>query len=386
MLAAANRIDTASGDPLEITLVATPRPALGGGEGSCVETGAREHAIETVHDDVPIGQRLPGSRYRVRQKLGEGGMGAVYAAEHVDIERLVAIKVVHAEIAGDAWVRDLFRQEARAASRIRSPYVCDVTDWGELPDGRSFFVMEHLDGPSLATVLERQGPLPAERCIPILRQVAKALAAAHDTGLVHLDVKPDNIVLLERDGRPDAVKVVDFGLAGQLGAEAAAASSRVMGTPEYIAPERAAGAGYDHRSDIYSLGVTAYQLLTGRVPFKGATPHATLVMQTSETPAPMRDWPAREIPPALEAVVMRMLEKTPERRPQSMAEVEALLLDAQIGAGLSTPWDDLPLPTMASDSCARIGRKLRARRPSLVGALAAAFLPLLVFLGRWTSP
>jgi serine/threonine protein kinase len=321
--------------------------------------------------ELPIGEVIPGTRYRVRQKLGEGGMGAVYLAEHVDIERRVALKLVHAELLRNPMVLGQFRQEARAASRIGNPYICDVTDWGELPDGRVFFVMEYLDGSSLGKVLEQVRKLPPARCIPILRQVAKALGSAHEKGIVHLDVKPDNVLLVGKEGRTDGVKVVDFGVAGILGQQSG--TSRVMGTPEYMAPERAIGKTYDHRSDIYSLGVMAYEMLVGEVPFQGPTPIETLSLQASEIPDRINERLRHPIPEALEDVVMRMLEKSPSRRPQSMAEVEALLLEAQIEAGIRTPWDDLALPAVAPERAARIHRKLRSstRRTVAIGAATA---------------
>ena len=205
-------------------------------------------------------------------------MGAVYLAEHVDIERKVALKLLHSDLVQNPLVLRQFRQEARAASRIGNPYICDVTDWGEVEDGRVFFVMEYLDGASLGTVLKEERRFAPARSIPILRQVAKALGAAHEKGIVHLDVKPDNVLLLEKDGRQDAVKVVDFGIAGLLGQ--GSAGGKVMGTPEYMAPERAQGLGYDHRSDIYSLGVMAYEMLVGEVPAAGRRPRS-------------RPWPCR---------------------------------------------------------------------------------------------
>ncbi|HXU82949.1 MAG TPA: protein kinase [Polyangia bacterium] len=321
--------------------------------------------------ELPIGEVIPGTRYRVKEKLGEGGMGAVYLAEHVDIERRVALKLVHAELLRNPMVLGQFRQEARAASRIGNPYICDVTDWGELPDGRVFFVMEYLDGSSLGRILEQIRKLPPARCIPILRQVTKALGSAHEKGIVHLDVKPDNVLLVGKEGRADAVKVVDFGVAGILGQQGG--SSRVMGTPEYMAPERATGKTYDHRSDVYSLGVMAYEMLVGEVPFQGPTPIETLSLQASEVPDRINERLRHPIPEALETVVMDMLEKSPSRRPQSMAEVEARLLEAQIEAGIRTPWDDLALPAVAPERAARIARKLRAstRRTVAIGAATA---------------
>jgi serine/threonine protein kinase len=185
-----------------------------------------------------MGEVVPGTRYRLLSTIGEGGMGTVYAAEHVDLEKKVALKLLRADIAADAETLRWFRQEARAASKVGSAYICDVTDFGELADGRVFFVMEFLDGQSLGRVLRQTAQLGPARAIGILRQVAKALGAAHEKGIVHLDVKPDNVMLLPRGKRQDAVKVVDFGIAGlvhgQEGGEA-----MIAGTPEYISPERA---------------------------------------------------------------------------------------------------------------------------------------------------
>jgi serine/threonine protein kinase len=323
------------------------------------------------------GHTIPGTRYRALEKLGEGGMGAVYLAEHVDIERKVALKLLHSDLVQNPLVLRQFRQEARAASRIGNPYICDVTDWGEVEDGRVFFVMEYLDGASLGTVLKEERRFTPARMIPIVRQVAKALGAAHEKGIVHLDVKPDNVLLLEKDGRQDGVKVVDFGIAGLLGQ--GAAGGKVMGTPEYMAPERAQGLGYDHRSDVYSLGVMAYEMLVGEVPLQAGSAVETLALQVDEKPDRISERLTEPVPEKLETLIMRMLEKDSGRRPQSMAEVEALLLEAQIDARIHTPWDEeLTLPPMESDRAARIARRLspaaRGQRVSLVAVSAVAAL------------
>ncbi|HEY0711980.1 MAG TPA: protein kinase, partial [Polyangia bacterium] len=341
----------------------------------------RRRAPET---ELVPGHTIPGTRYRALEKLGEGGMGAVYLAEHVDIERKVALKLLHSELVQNPLVLRQFRQEARAASRIGNPYICDVTDWGEVEDGRVFFVMEYLDGASLGTVLKEERRFSPARVIPIIRQVAKALGAAHEKGIVHLDVKPDNVLLLEKDGRQDGVKVVDFGIAGLLGQ--GSGGGKVMGTPEYMAPERAQGFGYDHRSDIYSLGVMTYEMLTGEVPLQAATPVETLALQVDEKPDRINERLTEPVPEKIEALVMRMLEKDPNRRPQSMAEVESSLLEAQIDARITTPWDEeLTLPPMESDRAARITRRLsptaRSQRVSLlaVSGVAALSVGLTVF-------
>ena len=236
--------------------------------------------------DLPVGQVIAGTRYRVLSIIGEGGMGTVYAAEHVDLEKKVALKLLRADVAANADTLQWFRHEARAASKVGSDYICDVTDFGELTDGRVFFVMEYLDGQSLGRVLREASEVPAARAIPILRQVCKALGAAHDKGIVHLDVKPDNVMLLARGKREDAVKVVDFGIAGLVHAEKDK-EDVIAGTPEYISPERAAGRAYDLRSDIYSLGVMAYEMLSGAVPFHGKNPGTTLIMHMKDPPEPL---------------------------------------------------------------------------------------------------
>lgn len=307
--------------------------------------------------DLGPGQVIPGTRYRILSKIGEGGMGSVFAAEHVDLEKKVAIKVLRADVAHDTEALQQFRQEARAASGIANIYICDVTDFGEVSDGRVFFVMEYLDGVSLARVLRETPTLAPARSIAILRQVAKALGAAHEKGIVHLDVKPDNVMLVHRGKRGDAVKVVDFGIAGLM--HHSGEEQEIAGTPEYVAPERASGHGYDNRCDIYGLGVTAYEMLAGSVPFHGKNHLTTLTMQVREQPEPLRKR-APAVPAELEAVVMNMLEKDPTSRPQTMAAVEALLCEAQIATGLTTEWDDLELP--AVDEAWRL--KLAKRMPA----------------------
>jgi serine/threonine protein kinase/tetratricopeptide (TPR) repeat protein len=340
---------------------------------------------------LPTGEVIPGTRYRLLTKVGEGGMGSVYKSEHVDLEKRVALKILRPDVARDAETLQQFRQEARAASKVGSAYICDVTDFGELADGRVFFVMEYLDGQSLGRVLRQLGCIDAPRAIPILRQVAKALGAAHDKGIVHLDVKPDNVMLMDQGKRRDAVKVVDFGIAGLM--HQSGEEDEIAGTPEYIAPERASGRGYDNRSDIYALGVMAYELLSGGVPFHGRNHVATLTMQVKDPPVPLRRHAAaKDVPEAVAALVMRMLDKEPAARPQNMAEVEALLCEAQIASGLRTAWDDLELP--AVDDAWR--EKLQRRMPSPVrprkalvlgaGSVAAASLAFSIYLGFFRAP
>jgi serine/threonine protein kinase/tetratricopeptide (TPR) repeat protein len=358
-----------------------------------LETGGVARPVRAPSSPIELGagKVIPGTRYRILSKIGEGGMGSVYLAEHVDLEKRVALKLLRADVAPSPETLQQFRQEARAASKVGSAYICDVTDFGELADGRVFFVMEHLDGQSLGRVLRQLSKIEPARALPILRQVAKALGAAHEKGIVHLDVKPDNVMLLPQGKRNDAVKVVDFGIAGLM--SQAGEEDEIAGTPEYIAPERASGHGYDYRSDVYALGCMAYEMLSGNVPFHGKNHVATLTMQIKDRALPLDRRPeAKSVPPAFAALIMRMLEKDPAARPQSMAEVEGLLCEAQIAAGLTTAWDDLELPHVDEAWRAKLARSMpavaRPRRALMLGAgsVAAVSLGVAVYFGFVRAP
>jgi tetratricopeptide (TPR) repeat protein len=290
-------------------------------------------------------------------------MGAVYEAEHVDLQKRVALKVLLSTSARDPKRVAGFLHEARTASRIGSPHIADVTDFGELPDGRVYFVMEYLEGFSLGELLRRGGALSAERALPILRQIAKALGATHEKGVIHLDVKPDNVMLLNSGRREDYVKVVDFGIAGFL-EDVRPGAKTISGTPEYVSPERITAKGYDHRADVYGLGVVAYEMLTGSPPFRGADSVETLRLHVEKTPESfLTRAPSLKVPAVLESVVMRLLAKRPDDRPSSMAEVEGLLCEAQIASGFATQWDDLELPTVDA-----VWRKSLAERMPSAGS------------------
>ncbi|MBI5477661.1 MAG: protein kinase [Deltaproteobacteria bacterium] len=309
-------------------------------------------------DELPAGQVIPGTRYRILEKIGSGGMGAVYLAEHDDIERRVALKMLSPLLVGDAESLARFRFEARTASRIGHPNIVEITDFGEAPGSRYFFVMEYLQGETLGGVLRREGRVAPARAVGILRQVAKALGAAHSKGIVHCDVKPDNIILLslksqeERKGhrrRADFIKVLDFGIAAMLekrgGEPEAGAAAFVAGTAEYMSPERAKGLTFDGRADIYSLGAVAYEMLTGDVPFHGQTLVQTLTAHLKDPVVPPAErTPDARIPHALSQWVLHSLAKDAGSRPQSCAELEAELCEAQVEAKLRTEWDHLELP------------------------------------------
>ncbi len=348
-------------------------------------TQRSRHATGSMQPMLPPGEIIPGTRYRIVTRVGTGAMGAVYQAEHVDLEKRVALKTLHAASARDPEAIERFRQEARAASKIGNPNICDVTDFGELPDGQVFFVMEYIDGPSLRGELDEHKQLGIERSIAILRQVCKALGAAHGKGIVHLDVKPDNIMLAAKGRRRDLVKVVDFGIAGLVSAEpppeGRAAEEKLVGTPDYLAPERIRGKGYDHRSDIYSLGAMAYEMLTGVCPFWDKDVMTTVARHITEKPQSLRQRaPEAKIPGELETLVLQMLEKNPAGRPQSMAVVEAMLCDAQIAAHVQTEWDDLELPDVDEDWQRKLADKMPSPRSRRLRRLALGFA-LVAILG-----
>ena len=217
--------------------------------------------------ELDVGSEVDG-RYRIIELIGEGGMGKVYLAEHVEIGKRVALKVLHPSYSRMPDLVERFRREARAASKIGHPNIVDVTDFGATADGSVYFVMEYLEGVELGSVIEREGALDVARALRITGQICRALSAAHREGIIHRDLKPENIFLITRDGEADVVKVLDFGIAKTTEAEAArerrlTSPGMAMGTPEYMAPEQAAGRPADARTDIYSLGAIMYEMVTG---------------------------------------------------------------------------------------------------------------------------
>ena len=267
-------------------------------------------------------------RYEIVGKIAAGGMGEVYRAQHVELGKPMALKVMLPELSNDPEFVARFKREAIAASRIGQQNIVDISDFGRTPNGRFYFVMEYLDGLTLSSMLHRQGAQPPERVLNISAQVARALAAAHAQGIVHRDLKPDNVMLLQRPGQPDFVKVLDFGVAkvnaghGQGGHTAV---GMVVGTPQYMSPEQAKAVPVDTRSDIYSLGLIVYELVTGRPTFSAETPSMLMVKHVTETPAPFFPGPLGEVPEELEHIVFKMLQKEPDARPQSMEEVLTVL-------------------------------------------------------------
>ena len=295
---------------------ARARPRSPSGAASSVTATAPNPEEEAKFDSL-VGAVLA-DRYQIVRRIGEGGMGAVYEAKHTVIGKRVAVKVLLEKFVAKSDFVARLLQEARLASSIGHEHIVDVTDFGTTVDGRSFVVMEFLDGESLAELAMREAPLPIERSLGIARQVASALGAAHAKGIFHRDVKPENIYLVKR-GDADFVKVVDFGIskavkpAGDEGGEGyrLTHTGLVLGTPLYMSPEQARGEeDLDHRVDIWALGVLLYECLTGEVPFR-ANNYLGIISQvlTHEPTPPSKLRPELGISGAVEAVVMRAMEK-----------------------------------------------------------------------------
>lgn len=282
-------------------------------------------------------------------------MGIVFAAEHVEIGRRVALKILARHLSADEEAVRAFREEARASARIGHDNIVEVYDFATLPDGRLVSAMELLDGVPLSEVLE-DGPIAVGRTIAILRQLAKALHAAHKAGLVHRDVKPDNIMLLRKDGRHDYAKLLDFGIVSVLGATAHRSG---VGTPVYMSPESILHDELGAPADLYSLGVTAYEMLTGRPPFWHEEVLELMRMHLDATPT--RPSRFAVVPAPLEKVILRCLAKEPADRYESLLEFEIALCEAQIKMGLRTEWDDLAAP--GADPQAAASLALRMPKP-----------------------
>ena len=300
-----------------------------------------------VGDRFEVGAIVPGTRYRLLRFIGDGGMGQVYEAEHVDLERKVALKVLLPALCRAPEALSMFRREARTASKVGAEQIVQVFDFAELPDRRLLFAMELLDGPTVADEIAN-GPLPPTRVTAILRQVCKGLSAAHAAGVVHRDIKPENIVLVKgRDGRPDTVKILDFGISTILDDDSAEGPVSA-GTPYYLAPEFIAGYDFDGHMDQYALGCTAFEMLCGHPPFRAGEGEgvAEILDQhlRKQPPHLNRKESGVSVPPALDAVIQRCLAKDPDDRYRDMDALEAALCEAQVDAKLMTSWDDLPLP------------------------------------------
>lgn len=286
----------------------------------------------SVMTDPLLGSVL-GDRYRVISRIGLGGMGAVYRAQHITLKSDLAVKVLLPEFGGKEEFVRRFEREAESASRLAHPHIIAVTDFGRTADGLLFLVMEYLDGRSLSSLI-REGPLPVGRAVTIVRQTLAALNRAHAAGIVHRDLKPDNIMLIDREGQHDFVKILDFGIAKvtepEPGREALTQAGVVFGTPEYLSPEQALGDKIDARADLYAAGVILFEMLTGHRPFESEDKMRIISMHLSHPVPRLRAvYPAVDVPPALEDVVMQALEKERENRFASASAFLTALEEAE---------------------------------------------------------
>lgn len=327
----------------------------------CPHDGSRLVRDDEIPD--PLVGRLVLGQFRIEEQIGTGGMGTVYRAHQITVGRNVAIKVLKPELARDEQAVSRFEREGRLAISLDHPNLVRVFLTGRFDDGRLYIVMELLEGRTLSDELEGLGPPALDRAVIILMKLCAALGAVHAAGVVHRDVKPQNVYLVRRGKDGDFVKLVDFGIARALQAETVDSSTtqtgKIFGTATYISPEAAAGDRTDHRSDIYSLGVLAYELLTGEPPFEGSTTGGVLMQHVHRQPPPMRDkGRGARVPEPLAAVVMRALEKDPNARPQTVAELLDALVEAAGRAGLLHDARGLLLGTVWGDDLAAPGSHL----------------------------
>ncbi|HEY8922969.1 MAG TPA: serine/threonine-protein kinase, partial [Polyangia bacterium] len=382
------------------------RGTLVGGPGGRAMARARDEVSAAFADpltsssnpggaSVSVIGSLIGGRYRVKRLSGEGGMGRVYEAEHIEIGKRVALKILHPGYSQTPDLVERLRREARAASRIGHPNVVDVTDSGTTEDGSFFFVMEYLEGRELGDIVFEEKGLDVRRSIAIAIQMCRALRAAHMAGVIHRDLKPENVLLVSRDGQKDFVKVLDFGIAKNItdGEDnTSEVSSRrkltnpgvAMGTPEYMAPEQAAGRPADARSDIYAVGGVMYEMLAGRPAYEGSNFMEVLHKKANFAPEPLRQL-RDDVPRELEDLILKAMAKDPNARPQTMEELEQRLQEVLLQhfsadpAGASGARGETPRPVVLhGPGRAGASPSERAwwgrRRVAAVGAAAACLV------------
>jgi serine/threonine-protein kinase len=324
-----------------------------------------------LDDDDPLIGATVADRYRIERRLGQGGMGTVYLAEHVRMHKPFAVKVLHQEMGRLAEAVFRFEREAIAAGRVDHQHLVTATDFGKLPDGSMYLVLEYVPGRNLATVMG-EGPMPPLRALRIARQIAAGLAAIHGVGIVHRDLKPDNIMLVERPDNEDFVKLLDFGMAKVLmdvppeHAQVTRAGL-VFGTPRYMAPEQAAGEPTDHRADLYALGVLIYAMLRGVPPFTAEEIRDVLRMQRYDPPPPLPP----SVAPAVAGLVMTLLAKDPDERVQT-AEAVIEYIDKLVTQLTSLP----PPPTLRQRAVAFL--RTRSGLVALAAVAATTFVTTLL--------
>jgi serine/threonine protein kinase len=363
------------------------------------------HAPAAPPVDGLIGVQL--GDYVIRQRLGQGGMGIVYAGEQPVIGKRVAIKVLRPEVARDPEHVQRLLAEARAVNAIRHRGIIDIFNFGDLPDGRHYVVMEYLHGQALDELIAGRGALPLVEVLDILDEVMSALGAGHEAGIIHRDLKPSNIYLVSQPDGSRYVKLLDFGLAKQsatpLGTTPQTRSDMFVGTPEYIAPEQARAEPVGPYTDLYAAGVVTFEMLTGRLPFEAKSP-IDFVMKHIEEPPPVPSAVVQGVPTELDALVLRMLEKEPRRRPFSCEVVRREIArtrralassptnamrvnPAHITFSLPAPPPlTLPLPTpRAASSASAMATVPHRRVPMRIGAALAGAALLAVGVALFVS-
>ncbi len=325
--------------------------------------------------DVP---HIIAGRFRIECEIGTGGMGTVYRATHLGLERPVAVKIIKPEFAADQDVADRFMREARTMAKLRHPHAAMIFDAGNLPDGRHFIIMEFVEGRTLSEIQAREGRFTPERAVRIAADICDVLSEAHQLGIIHRDLKPSNIMLNER-----GVCVLDFGVAKVLATSADATathattgSGMIVGTPRYMSPEQCLGQRVGARSDLYSLGVLLYEMLTGRPPFVDALQSAVLVKQATAAPPPLPQL-RPDVPRALAVAIHTLLAKRPEQRPQTAAAARKLL-EKSIVRSHQTLSEEQPFAaTVAALNTS--GRSVVFRAVAPVALICALGLALLVW-------
>jgi serine/threonine-protein kinase len=296
---------------------------------SCFNCGLAFHTLVALKRGS-----LVAGRYEVLAPLGQGGMGAVYKARDHKLEETVALKVLRADVRHDRDMQTRFMREIRLARRVRHRNVCAIHEYGE-EGGLRYISMEHIEGVDLRKILTERGALPPDQAFEACIRVAEGLQAIHEAGIIHRDLKPANL-MIDAHG---IVRLMDFGIAKQMESEAAAgatATGLIVGTPEYMSPEQARGDKLDPRSDVYALGIVAFELFTGKVPFRGQTPMATIFKHLQDPP-PFDGPAAAALPKEAVPVVRRALAKTPEERQSSAIEFAHEMVEAREAAGILPP-------------------------------------------------
>jgi len=323
--------------------------------------------------DPRLGMLLAG-KYRLDAVAGRGGMGTVYRATHVMLGKTVAVKLINRELAPSPEFVERFQREARAAARLDHPNIASVYDLGQTDDGTLFIAMEFIDGSSLKDVIQTAGPLPAARIVSLTGQIAAALAAAHARNIIHRDLKPQNVCITRDETGREVAKLLDFGIAKSFGDDATqvTATGLALGTPQYMSPEQTTGQPLDGRSDLYSLGVIVYEMLTGVVPFDAKSAPAVLVKHVNEVPEPpSRRRPDVTIPAELEALALRCLEKDPARRFPDAQAVRAALDAVSAEAPTVPVVVPIPISPAAGSEEETVRHEATRPEPSSVGSRAA---------------